>query len=113
VAGFIEGERERKSQGGRGRWPVMAAAVTSIDGERGSGGEEGPSAAVSGAGRQVIRRSREGADGPARRGRTHWRGVGHGSSWMKGKGLGVARPSVGERRGSGGWAYMGRIDRFG
>ena len=42
VAGFIEGETERKSWGGRGRGrqPFMAAVVTSIDGERGSGGEE-------------------------------------------------------------------------
>jgi hypothetical protein len=77
------------------------------------GGEEGPAAAVSGAGRQGIGRNREGADGPARRGHTHWRGVGHGSSWRKGKGPGVAHPSVGERRGSGGWAYMGPIGRFG
>jgi hypothetical protein len=42
VVGFIEGERERererKSRGGRDRQPFMAAAVTSVDGERGSGG---------------------------------------------------------------------------
>jgi hypothetical protein len=37
IGRFYRGERE--SRGGRGRWPIMAAAVTSIDGGRGSGGE--------------------------------------------------------------------------
>jgi hypothetical protein len=75
VAGFIEGERERKSWGGRGRGqqPFLAAVVTSIDGERKSGGRgRGRGTTVSGLGRLGVGRSSVGRVGAGSAGGRRW-----------------------------------------
>jgi hypothetical protein len=93
---FYRGERERESRGGRGRWPIMAAAVTSIDGGRGSGWER--------KGRRWRFRERGGeGSGAAERARTVRPGASAGAHDGMGSRMGAAG-----RRGRG-WVGPSRL----